>query len=159
MKELWRKNKVLIVLGIVLLTCLITIICVSITYFMKGNKDKRENTYTIENSYLEEYKNSFLSDESVDKVSINVKVKTLSIIVYFKENTKLDDAKKVIEKMLGELEKDIVDNYDISYMITSTGENNFTIIGSKNMTSNNIEWNNNTPIVKEENTGDNNEEK
>ena len=149
MKELWRNNKVLIVLGVILLICIAIIIFVGITYFMKGNKDLRENTYTIEKSYLQELDELYKKDESVIKTSIDVKIKTLSIMIYFKEDTKLDNAKKIVENSLENIKEDIFKNYDVSFILTSSGENKFTIMGSKNMTSQGLVWNNNTPIVED----------
>ena len=156
MKELWQKNKVLIVLGVILLICFIIVLFVSISYFMKGNKDKRENTYEIKSSYITELKDIYLKDEKdiVEKVNVNVKIKTLSLVIYFKEDTKLEDAEKLVEGSLEKIDEKIFKNYDVSFILRSSGENKFTIMGSKNMTSQGLVWNNNTPLPEENNEED-----
>ena len=40
MKELWQKNKVLIVLGFILLVCLIAILIVTFSFFFGGYKNE-----------------------------------------------------------------------------------------------------------------------
>ena len=95
MKELWQKNKVLIVLGFILLVCLIAILIVTFSFFFGGNKneygdrlkdiDKYQITETIKNDYISSLEN----DKSVSSVKFNTKGRIIYITINYFSDTYL----------------------------------------------------------------------
>lgn len=159
LKELWGNNKVLIVLGIILIICLIAIITVTFSFFLGGNKgvygdrlngiDKHPVTNNIKN----EYKTSLESEKSVTKVSIDTKGKIIYIIINFASDTSLEDAKNLAASSIEKLNEDILSFYDIDFTLKcekSENSEGFTILGAKNVAGSGLIWNNNTPLESEE---------
>ena len=56
--------------------------------------------------------------------------------------------KILVEDNLSIFDEDILSYYDLQFILSS---DNFTIMASKNVASEKISWNNNTPIKEEEN--------
>lgn len=159
LKELWGNNKVLIVLGIILIICLIAIIIVTFSFFLGGNKgvygnrlngiDKHPVTETLKS----EYKSSLESEKSVTKVSMDTKGKIIYIIINFASDTSLEDAKNLAASSLEKLNEDILSFYDINFTLKcekSENSEGFTILGAKNVAGSGLVWNNNTPLESEE---------
>ena len=159
MKELWGKNKVLIVLGIILVICLIAILVVTFSFFLGGNKgvygdrldgiDKHPITNTIKNEYITNLENN----ENVTKVKMNIKGKILYINIDFVSDTPLEEAKGLAASSLEKLSEDILSFYDISFTLKCEKSDNsegFTILGAKNVAGSGLVWNNNTPLESEE---------
>lgn len=159
LKELWGNNKVLIVLGIILIICLIAIITVTFSFFLGGNKgvygDRLNgiDKHPVTNNIKSEYKTSLESEKSVTKVSIDTKGKIIYIIINFASDTSLEDAKNLAASSLEKLNEDILSFYDISFTLKcekSENSEGFTILGAKNVAGSGLIWNNNTPLESEE---------
>lgn len=159
LKELWGNNKVLIVLGIILIICLIAIIIVTFSFFLGGNKgvygdrlkdiDKHPVTETLKS----EYKANLESEKSVTKVSMDTKGKIIYIIIDFASDTSIEDAKNLAASSLEKLNEDILSFYDIDFTLKcekSENSEGFTILGAKNVAGSGLVWNNNTPLESEE---------
>lgn len=159
LKELWGNNKVLIVLGIILIICLIAIITVTFSFFLGGNKgvygDRLNgiDKYPVTNNIKSEYKTSLESEKSVTKVSIDTKGKIIYIIINFASDTSLEDAKNLAASSIEKLNEDILSFYDIDFTLKcekSENSEGFTILGAKNVAGSGLIWNNNTPLESEE---------
>ena len=159
LKELWGNNKVLIVLGIILIIWLIAIITVTFSFFLGGNKgvygDRLNgiDKHPVTNNIKSEYKTSLESEKSVTKVSIDTKGKIIYIIINFASDTSLEDAKNLAASSLEKLNEDILSFYDISFTLKcekSENSEGFTILGAKNVAGSGLIWNNNTPLESEE---------
>ena len=159
LKELWGNNKVLIVLGIILIICLIAIITVTFSFFLGGNKgvygDRLNgiDKHPVTNNIKSEYKTSLESEKSVTKVSIDTKGKIIYIIINFASDTSLEDAKNLAASSIEKLNEDILSFYDISFTLKcekSENSEGFTILGAKNVAGSGLIWNNNTPLESEE---------
>lgn len=159
LKELWGNNKVLIVLGIILIICLIAIITVTFSFFLGGNKEvygDRLNgidKHPVTNNIKSEYKTSLESEKSVTKVSIDTKGKIIYIIINFASDTSLEDAKNLAASSIEKLNEDILSFYDIDFTLKcekSENSEGFTILGAKNVAGSGLIWNNNTPLESEE---------
>lgn len=159
LKELWGNNKVLIVLGIILIICLIAIITVTFSFFLGGNKgvygDRLNgiDKHPVTNNIKSEYKTSLESEKSVTKVSIDTKGKIIYIIINFASDTSLEDAKNLAASSLEKLNEDILSFYDIDFTLKcekSENSEGFTILGAKNVAGSGLIWNNNTPLESEE---------
>ena len=159
LKELWGNNKVLIVLGIILIICLIAIITVTFSFFLGGNKgvygDRLNgiDKHPVTNNIKSEYKTSLESEKSVTKVSIDTKGKIIYIIINFESDTSLEDAKNLAASSIEKLNEDILSFYDIDFTLKcekSENSEGFTILGAKNVAGSGLIWNNNTPLESEE---------
>lgn len=159
LKELWGNNKVLIVLGIILIICLIAIITVTFSFFLGGNKgvygDRLNgiDKHPVTNNIKSEYKTSLESEKSVTKVSIDTKGKIIYIIINFVSDTSLEDAKNLAASSIEKLNEDILSFYDIDFTLKcekSENSEGFTILGAKNVAGSGLIWNNNTPLESEE---------
>ena len=158
LKELWGNNKVLIVLGIILIICLIAIITVTFSFFLGGNKgvygDRLNgiDKHPVTNNIKSEYKTSLESEKSVTKVSIDTKGKIIYIIINFASDTSLEDAKNLAASSIEKLNEDILSFYDINFTLKcekSENSEGFTILGAKNVGGSGLIWNNNTPLESE----------
>lgn len=153
MKKLWKNNRVVFVLIIILIVCFISIVSVALTFFYAkdtseyGNRLVDIEKHPVSNDFKASYKDNLLNNESVKEVSFNLKGRVIYINVSFDENIKLEDAQKLIDNSLELFEEDIISYYDINFVLKS---DNFTIMGAKNTKNENISWNNNTPIKEEE---------
>jgi hypothetical protein len=158
-KDLWEKNKVLIVLGVILIICIIAIISVTLSYFFGSSSsvygsrlDDIEN-YPITDEFKNEIISSLKENESVESVTIDVLVRTIYINITFKEDTTLTEAQSRAASSLLTISEDYQNYYDISYIIkvpdsdTTTG---FTHIGAKNSVGSGLVWDNNTPVEEDE---------
>lgn len=159
LKELWGNNKVLIVLGIILIMCLIAIIIVTFSFFLGGKKgvygDRLNDIdkHPVTNNIKSEYVTSLESEKSVTKVSMDTKGKIIYIIINFASDTSLEDAKNLAASSLEKINEDILSFYDIDFTLKcekSENSEGFTILGAKNVAGSGLVWNNNTPLESEE---------
>ena len=159
LKELWGKNKVLIVLGIILVICLVAIIIVTFSFFLGGNKgvygdrlkdiDKHPVTETLKSEYV----TALEAENSVTSVSMDIKGKIIYIIINFASDTALNDAEALATLSLDKLGEDILSFYDINFTLKcekSENSEGFTILGAKNVAGSGLVWNNNTPLESDE---------
>lgn len=158
-KELWGKNKVLIVLGIILIICLVTIICVGVSFFFGGSDtvygnrlDDIEN-YPISEEFKNDYIASLLEDEEINDVTIDIRGRIIYISIDFVGDTTLANAKSKAVTSLEKFSDDLLSYYDINLILTSEATENsegFTIMGAKNVAGSGVVWNNNTPVESDE---------
>ena len=130
LKELWGKNKVLIVLGIILVICLIAIIVVAVSFFFGGSEsvygDRLEGieNYPVTEEFMDEYVASFAEDETVEDVTIHTQGRVIYVAINFAGDT-------------------------LECAATENSEG-FTIMGARNVAGSGVVWNNNTPVESEE---------
>ncbi len=154
MKKLWKSNRVVFVLVIILIVCFIAICSVALTFFYSkdtneyGNRLNGIEKHPISSELKSNYKETLLANESVKSVEFNTKGRIIYVNIKFDENISLDNAKKLVEDNLSLFSEDILSYYDLQFILSS---DNFTIMASKNVASEKISWNNNTPIKEEEN--------
>lgn len=157
-KELWGKNKVLIVLGVILVICFIAIMIVTFSFFFGGSKsvygDRLDNIdkYPITNSFKSEYITSLESDESIEKVNIDTRGRIVYITITFVGDTPLVDAQSKATASLAKFNEELLSYYDISFTLKCSKTENsegFTILGVKNVAGSGLVWNNNLPVESE----------
>ena len=148
LKKLWNENRVLMILGVILLACVIAILCVVLKYFVGSNSSVYGNRFdNMKTKITEKEQNAYIKaledNSSVSKVRFRVNHKTLMISVTFKNDIKLDDAKKIIDGSLEKLSDKVKETYDINFTV-NVGDT--TLMGARNASGNGLFWNNNTPI-------------
>ena len=149
MKKLWRNNKIFMILGMILMVCLVAIIVVVLTYFVGSRKSKFGDRFTnmkhvISNKEQNDYVKVLEANSIVEKVSLRVSHKTLYVTITYKDDAKLDDAKKVVDASLESLSQEVKETYDINYTIKGATFN--TLMGARNATGTGLLWTNNTPV-------------
>ena len=150
LKNLWANNRILLILGLILVICFIAIIIVVMTYFMGSNKSKDGSRYDNMKTHIKESEqNTYISAlkerSGVENVRFRVSGKTFYISVTFKDDIKLDDAKKIIEESIDKFSEDVKETYDMNFTIKNVS---YTLMGSRNVSGNGFSWNNNTPVEK-----------
>ena len=159
LKEIWGKNKVLIVLGIILIICFIAILVVTFSYFFGGSEsvygDRLDEieSYPIEDSFVSEYTANLENDEMINSVTFDTRGRIIYIVIDFVGDTSLVEAQSKAAASLEQFSEDILSYYDINFTLTSASTENsegFTIMGARNVAGSNLVWNNNTPIESEE---------
>ncbi len=92
-------------------------------------KDKKELV-----EYLEEY-------GEVASATVRIQGKIIYINIKFKEETKLDIAKKIANNSLKEIDEDKLKFYDLGYFLTLEGDEGFNVTGTKKAKLEEISWN------------------
>ena len=150
LKNLWANNRILLILGIILVVCIIAIIIVFLTYFVGTKKSVYGSRFDNMKTHIKEAEqNSYIQAleerSGVEKASLRVQGKTIYVRVIFKDDIKLDDAKKIIDSSLEKFSDDIKETYDMNFTIKNTS---FVLMGASNSSGNGLSWNNNTPVEK-----------
>ena len=159
LKELWGNNKVLIILGVILLGCVIAIICVTISFFMSsdnsvyGNRLDDIKNVQISDSTKKEYIEKMKDNEIVSDTKIDVRGKIVYITITFGPDTAILDAESKAAQSLQDISDDILKHYDIMFTLKCAASDNsegWTILGARNVGGSGLNWNNNTPVESEE---------
>ena len=159
LKELWKNNKVLILLGVILIGCVIAIICVTLSFFMGsdtsvyGNRLDDIKNIEVTDSFIKEYIGKVKENEIVNDVKVDVRGKIVYVSILFNTDTTLDDAESKASLSLQEFSDDILKHYDIMFTLKcdkSENSEGWTILGAKNASGSGLNWNNNTPVESEE---------
>ena len=85
LKEIWQKNRILVVLVAILIVCFITICTVVVTYFFGGSETvygdrlKDIDKYPITDDFKKEYIANLEKDDKIEKVTF----KTKGRVIYF----------------------------------------------------------------------------
>lgn len=154
-KEIWGKNKVLIVLGLILIICLIAILIVTFSYFFGGSEsvygDRLEDieNYPITDNFIDEYITNLESDDMINTVTFDTKGRIIYIAINFVGDTSLAEAQSKTTASLEQFSEEILGYYDINFTISSDATENsegFTIMGARNVAGSGLVWNNNTPV-------------
>ena len=158
-KELWSKNRILFVLFIILIVCFIAICCVVMSYFVGTNKsvygDRLKNKVKVSKSAEDDYIKSVETDEMVDEATIRVGVRTIYITIKYNEKASLVEAESKAVASLDALQSDVLEYYDIDFILlqdTVAGDETkgFTMMGSNNVNGTGVVWSNNTEIIEED---------
>ncbi len=161
LKELWAKNKVLIVLLFILFVCFIAIVVVCITFFFGGSKSvygdrlEKQEEHEVSTSFQNEYISFLESDALVDKVTFRIKGRVIYVNIVFALDTTLVEAQSKATASLEKFDENILSYYDINFTLKCASSDNsegYTIMGAKNVNgSQSIIWNNNTKVESDEN--------
>lgn len=155
-KELWGKNKVLIVLGIILIICVIAILTVGVSFFFGGTDARADKTkgHEVSENFKSDYITYLEENKEVEKVTINALEGVIHIHVKFVNDTALEDAQNKIATSLSLFEEENLSEFwDLNFTITcekSEKNDGFNLIGSKNVAGSGLSWDNNSPVEESE---------
>lgn len=158
-KKIWKENRVLFVLFIILIVCFVAICSVALSYFVGSDKSEygdRLNDYVevsdeVKNGYIDTLK----EDELVEEVTFRLSVRTIYITIKFNSNASLVEAQSKALASVDNIGEEVLAYYDINFIIKQdkTEEDptkGFTLMGSHNISGEGVVWSNNTEIVEEE---------
>ena len=78
MKKLWKNNRVVFVLVIILIICFISIIGVTLTFFYSkdtstyGNRLDNIEKYPVSNEFKASYKEKMLENENIKSINFDI---------------------------------------------------------------------------------------
>ena len=158
-KDIWNRNRVLIVLIFIVIACFCIMGVVMVHYFFGGNVssygDRLEDIKDL--PFKEEDQQTLIAsikeNDIVKDVSVNVRGKIIYIRIEFNDKATLDKAKEVASKSLEKINEEYVKHYDLEYTIVQESTESsagFVLMGAKNINRSVLMWNNNTPIEDEE---------
>lgn len=157
MKKIWKENRVLFMLIVVLIVCFIAICSVVLSYFMGSHKsiygDRLVDKVEIKKEVKDEYKEKLLEDELISSVNFRDAIRTIYIEIKFNEEATLVEAENKALSSLENIDEEILAYYDVNFILKkdkTEKDEGFTIMGAKNSNGNGISWNNNTVIEEEE---------
>lgn len=149
MKRIWEENKVLLVLGLILIVCIAVVISVSLSYFYGSSDDVYGSRLDItkkvplNKKILKDIEKTLKENECVDNIKTNIQGKIVYIKIEYKEKTTMDDAKKIALLVLPLFNEEELEVYDLQFIIKVNGEEGFTLMGARNSNGiDNIIWNN-----------------
>jgi len=159
-KKVWEENRVLLVLGIILIICLVIVSVVSLTYFygssdsVYGKRLEETKKVPLNDKLFDDIESELKKDENVKKVSTLLKGKIVYINIDFVDETEMDKAKEIAESTISLFNEDELNVYDIEFTISSLSTNEFvgyTLMGARNANGvGEIIWNNYNIEVEEE---------
>ncbi len=158
-RDIWNRNRVIIVLFLIVLICFCIMGVVMVKYFFGGNTSSYGDRLDdiVDLPFKEEDQVSLINlikeNDIVSDVTINVKGKIIYIRILFNDKASLDSAKGVVTKSLEGISMDYQSKYDLEYTIVQESNESvagFTLMGAKNINRNVLIWNNNTPIKDKE---------
>jgi len=151
-KRILNENRVLLVLGIILILCLVIVSVVALTYFygssdsVYGNRLEDAEKMPLNNKLFEDIESELKENESVKKVSTLLKGKIVYISIEFESETKMDTAKGIASSVLPLFNDDELEIYDVEFTISSLSTKEFvgyTLMGARNSNGlGEIVWNN-----------------
>lgn len=151
-KRVLNENRVLIVLGIILILCLVIVSVVALTYFygssdtVYGNRLEDAEKLPLNDKLFKDIESKLKENDSVKKVSINLKGKIVYIDIEFELATEMESAKGIAASVLPLFNDDELAIYDISFTISSLSTKDvlgYTLMGARNANGfGEIVWNN-----------------
>lgn len=158
-KKIWKENRILFVLFIILIVCFIAIFSVALSYFVGTSKseygDRLDNYVKVSDKVKSEYIDTLKEDKLVDDVVFRVSVRTIYITIKFTNEASLVEAQSKTLASVESIPKDVLAYYDINFIIKQEKSEEdpskgFTLMGSHNVSGEGVVWNNNTDFVEEE---------
>ena len=145
MWKLIKRHKLLTIICS-LAIILIIVMSVALFSFFVGGNDKYGNRLDgikevkLTSKDKEEITTNIKENDEVTTSSIRVQGKIIYINIKFKEGTKITKAKEIANNTLENIDEEKLEFYDIGYFLTSEGEENFYITGTKNYKLDKISW-------------------
>jgi len=153
-KKLWNENRVMFVLGIIVVLCILVIMGVMLKYFFGTSSsnygDRLDNISST--PFDEEAQNQIrdnFSSEHLVHVSVDVHGKVVYIIVKYDSSVSLADAQSKAVEVYNKVDEKYLKLYDFNVTViqdASDESSGYRLMGAKNVSGENFVWSNNTPI-------------
>ncbi len=151
-KKLWNENRVLFVLGIIVIFCVIVMLGVMVQYFfgtgISNYGDRLENISSVPftEEEIEKIRNGFSSDHTLD-VSVDVRGKVVYVIAKFNETVSMNDAKTEAVNVYNSVDEKYRSLYDFNVTISQDVtdiDTGYCMMGAKNVSGESFVWSNYT---------------
>lgn len=146
-KELILKHKGLSIITTLVLLLVIVTFLMFFSMFFGGSSNKYGHRLdgikevTIKKDKLDKISSAIDEFGEVKANDLRIQGKIVYLNITYKEDTKVEDAKKVAEKALEEFSKDELAFYDFSFfLVEDKEEDGFVITGNKHPKKDNIGW-------------------
>jgi len=151
-KKVWKENRVLMVLAIILIVCVVVFAVVAIPYFY-GSSDDVYGTrldvtkkVVLNKKLLEDVKDELEKSEFVENAVVTLKGKIVYINIKFTDGLDMTEAKKIAEEVVALFNEDELEVYDLQFTIKSEKReevDSYTLMGARNHSGNGtVVWNN-----------------
>lgn len=150
MKLIKRHKGLAIVGGLTLLLLIILFIICSKMIFSTGKTeygDRLNNIVKIEKKVLDDAKTAIENEKEVEKASIRTQGKIIYTLITVSKDTKKDRAKEIAKKSLENYSEEIMECYDVEFLITQEPilndegvDSAYTIVGTKHPDNDYISW-------------------
>ena len=151
-KNKFKNNKILLLLGGILVICFILILVALFKYFYGavnnskyGDRLDGISEYKLDKGLDEEIKDLYTEDE-VDSVALKTSGKIIYLTINLSKVVTKESAKTLALKSLEKFSDDEKQYYDIQFIVTCTKEDNseetklYPIMGYKNSSSAVVSW-------------------
>ncbi len=152
-KNLWKENRVMFVLAIVVIICIFIIMGVMFKYFFGTSKSSYgDRLNDISSLPFEEVDKNKMMDsirsEHTLNVSVDVKGKIIYVVAVFDGTVSLIDAQNKLVDAYQEMDGKYKKLYDFNVTVSQDAStvDAYTLMGAKNASSDNFIWSNNSPI-------------
>lgn len=153
-KKIWNENRVMFVLGIIVILCALIVMGVMVKYFFGTSSssygDRLEGISST--PFTEESQNKICEDfqsEHLVNISIDVRGKIVYIITKYDSSVSLAEAQKKAVEVVGKIDESYKKIYDFSVTVSQDATEDikgYHLMGAKNASSENFVWSNNTPV-------------
>lgn len=154
LKKLWKENRVLLVLGLIVVACIIVIMIVMFQYFFGvttssyGDRLDSIQSVPFDNEAIQSLESSY-QDEHLVSVKIETRGKIIYALVKYDAAVSLADAQAKSIEAYNKIEEQYRKLYDFNVTViqdaTEVGTG-YHLMGAKNVSSESFVWSNNTPI-------------
>lgn len=146
-KELFIKHKGVSILALLVILLVLITFLMFFSMFFGGSSNKYGKRLdgikevTITKDRLDSLSSTIDENEIVKSNEIRIQGKIVYINITFKEETKIDDGKKVAEKALEDFSEKELAFYDFSFFLVEDKEKEgFVVTGNKHPSKDNIGW-------------------
>ncbi len=154
LKKLWNENRVMLVLGMIVIVCIIIISIIVVQYFFGvntsnyGNRLDNLQDVPITDDVKKAIEDGFPAENTL-KCSVDVRGKIIYVIVTFNDQVSLTDAQTKSVDVYNALDEKYRNVYDFNITILQDKTETvagYSLMGSKNVSAEHFKWSNNTPI-------------
>lgn len=153
-KKLWNNNRVMFVLGIIVILCAIIILVVMAQYFFGATKssygDRLNDIVSVPFEVSEQdHIKELLTTEHTTDVSVEVKGKVVYIIARFDSSVALAAAQQMAVEATNQVDEKYRKLYDFNVTLVQEVtdiDTGYTMMGAKNASSESFSWSNRTPV-------------
>ena len=157
--NIYKKNRVGIIIGVVIFICFITIGVAAVNFFYSGSENTKYGDrlddikdMPIKQERIDKVVSALKEDKDVAEAEIFVEGKIVYAYLTINGGVSLEEAKGKAIVVLDEFKEEL-DFYDFNFNLeqksTDDGEG-FLISGARNINGSGLTWNNNTIVIPED---------
>lgn len=159
MKKLFKENKLLFCMAVIIIISLIIILIMMFTYFYNGNGNDKYgarlrdiSSHPVAKDFDSKLSNLYGENDGVKSIKHSVSGKIIYINYVFKEGNDVNKAHEQVNRSLEAIDNDTKSYYDLQFIVTNENkqEKAFPTLGYKNSSNESIVWTNYKEITNDE---------